>query len=431
MTIVQRAKIAKQAGITLSAVSGEMKNDALKTIARELKNQKEIIFEAGKKDLENARADNLPNPVIKRLVFDENKLNDVISGIEQLINLEEPVGKTLLSTQLSDGLDLYRVSCPIGVIGVIFESRPDALVQISTLCLKSANAVILKGGSEAKNVNKALFDVIYSASIKAGIPEGWAVLAQSRDDVAEMLKLSDCIDLLIPRGSNEFVKYIMDNTNIPVTGHSDGICHLYIDEFADVDKAVKITVDSKTQYVAVCNAVETLLIHENIANDFLPKIFMKFENKVELRGDENVMKILPNIKKADEADWSSEYLDYVLSIKIVKNLDEAIEHINKFGSGHTDSIVSENTENIKKFMLLVDSACVFSNCSTRFSDGHRFGFGAEVGVSTGKIHSRGPVGLDGLLIYKYKLLGNGHIVADFADKKAKFTHVPLNKNCPL
>ncbi|MDR0303598.1 MAG: glutamate-5-semialdehyde dehydrogenase [Chitinispirillales bacterium] len=431
MTIAQKAEIAKQAGITLSAASGEMKNNALRTIVQELKNQKEKIFEAGKRDVENARTDNLPNPIIKRLVFDENKLYDVISGIEQLINLDEPVGKTLLATQLSDGLDLYRVSCPIGVIGVIFESRPDALVQISTLCLKSANAVILKGGSEAKNINKALFDVIYSASIKAGIPDGWAVLAESRDDVTEMLKLSDYIDLLIPRGSNEFVKYIINNTNIPVTGHSDGICHLYIDEFADVDKAVKITFDSKTQYVAVCNAVETLLVHENIANDFLPKILKEFAGKVELRGDENVMKILPSIKKANNNDWTSEYLDYILSIKIVKNLGEAIEHINKFGSGHTDSIVSENLENIKKFMLLVDSACVFGNCSTRFSDGYKFGFGAEVGVSTGKIHSRGPVGLDGLLIYKYKLLGNGHTVFDFANKKTEFTHIQLNKNCPL
>lgn len=430
MSITQEAKIAEQAGILLSAADGDTKNNALKKIARELENQKERIFEAGRKDVENAYADNLPNPIIKRLVFDENKLSDVISGIEQLVNLEDPVGKTLLATQLSQGLDLYRVSCPIGVIGVIFESRPDALVQISTLCLKSGNAVILKGGSEAKNINKVLFDIIYTASVNAGIPDGWAVLAETRDDVVEMLKLSDYIDLLIPRGSNEFVKYIMNNTNIPVTGHSDGICHLYIDEFADLEKAVKITVDSKTQYVAVCNAVETLLVHKDIAKNFLPRIYKEFENKVELRGDENVCEMLPDIKKAVNDDWATEYLDYILSIKIVGNLDEAITHINKFGSRHTDGIVSENPENIHKFMQLVDSACVFSNCSTRFSDGYRFGFGAEVGVSTGKIHSRGPVGLEGLLIYKYKLFGSGHTVSDFADKKSKFTHVALNKNCP-
>jgi glutamate-5-semialdehyde dehydrogenase len=427
VSIIERAKKAKEAGIKISAKSSEKKNNALTAIMIDLDKRKNEIFEANKIDIENAIKDKLTDPIIKRLKFDENKLNDVISGIEQLINLENPVGKTLLSTELANGLELYRVSCPIGVIGVIFESRPDALVQIATLCLKSGNAVILKGGSEAKNTNKILFDIIYEASIIAGISENWAVLAETRDDVSEMLKLSDYIDLLIPRGSNEFVKYIMDNTNIPVTGHSDGICHLYIDESADIEKALKIAVDSKTQYVSVCNAVETLLAHKNIAKDFLPKLAEKLKEKnVELRGDENVLKILPNIKLATQEDWATEYLDYILSIKIVDDLDEAIAHINKYGSGHTDSIASENKDSVHKFMQLVDSACVHHNCSTRFSDGFRYGFGAEVGVSTGKIHSRGPVGLDGLLIYKYKLFGNGDIVADFAEHKRKFTHKKLD-----
>lgn len=423
MSITDYAKSAKKAQIILSAIGGEAKNAALKTIAEELEENKNRIFEANLRDLQEGEKSGLPDPVIKRLKFDEEKLNSVISGIEQLIKLEEPVGKTLLATELADGLNLYRVSCPIGVIGVIFESRPDALAQIAALCLKSGNAVILKGGSEAKHSNKALFDVIYSAGIKAKIPEGWAVLAESRSDVSEMLKLSDCIDLLIPRGSNEFVKYIMDNSNIPVTGHSDGICHLFIDESAQIDKAIKITVDSKTQYVSVCNALETLLVHKNIAESFLPKICEKLKEKgVEIRGDEKTRAIIDFAKAASDEDWTSEYLDYILSVKIVENIDEAIEHINKYGSGHTDVIVGENLKNTEKFMDLVDSACVHHNCSTRFSDGFRYGFGAEVGVSTGKIHSRGPVGLDGLLIYKYKLFGSGDTVADFAENKRKFTH---------
>jgi len=422
MTIIDHVKSAKEAQIALSAIDGEAKNTALKTIAEALEKNKNLIFEANLRDLQAAKSDNLPDPIIKRLKFDEEKLNSVISGIEQLIKLEEPVGKTLLATELAEGLDLYRVSCPIGVIGVIFESRPDALAQIAALCLKSGNGVILKGGSEAKHSNKALFDIIYNAALKAKIPDGWAVLAESRDDVAQMLKLSDYIDLLIPRGSNEFVKYIMDNTNIPVTGHSDGICHLFIDESAEIDKAINLVVDSKTQYVSVCNALETLLIHAQIAEKILPELCKKLKEKgVELRGDEKTLKIC-DIKPATADDWASEYLDYVLSIKIVENLREAIEHINKYGSGHTDVIVGENKENVKTFMDLVDSACVFHNCSSRFSDGFRFGFGAEVGVSTGKIHSRGPVGLDGLLIYKYKMFGNGDIVADFAEHKREFTH---------
>ena len=423
MNIIDGAKSSKRAQIILSAMDGKVKNNALKAIADELEKNKSLIFENNLRDLKDGEKNNLPAPIIKRLKFDEEKLNFVISGIEQLIKLEEPTGKTLLATELAQGLNLYRVSCPIGVIGVIFESRPDALVQIAALCLKSGNGVILKGGSEAKYSNKVLFDIISATSAKAGIPQGWAVLAETRDDVAEMLKLSDYIDLIIPRGSNDFVKYIMNNTNIPVTGHSDGICHLFIDETANIEKAMNITLDSKTQYVSVCNALETLLVHEKAAERFLPKACEKLREKgVELRGDEKAREIVSDMKDAVEKDWESEYLDYILSIKIVENLDEAIEHINKYGSGHTDGIVSENAENVKKFMDLVDSSCVFHNCSTRFSDGYRFGFGAEVGVSTGKIHSRGPVGLDGLLIYKYKLFGNGDIVADFEEHKRKFTH---------
>lgn len=296
-------------------------------------------------------------------------------------------------------------------------------MQISTLCLKSGNAVLLKGGSEAENTNNILAEIISQASKDAGLPAGWLQLLHTRQDVAEMLAMSEYIDLIIPRGSNEFVRYIMNNTDIPVLGHADGICHIYIDAEADLDMAVKLAVDSKCQYVAVCNAVETMLVDEKIAQTFLPKVKTALEQKgVELRGCEKTVSII-EVQPAGEQDWASEYLDYILSVKVVAGLDEAIEHINKYGSGHTDSIVTENKEKAEKFMELVDSGNVFWNASTRFSDGFRYGLGAEVGISTNKIHARGPVGLEGLTIYKYKLLGTGQIVADYCGENAKkFTH---------
>jgi glutamate-5-semialdehyde dehydrogenase len=361
--------------------------------------------------------------LLKRLKFDENKIADVCAGIESLIKLEDPVGKTISGTELDKGLELYKVSCPIGVIGVVFESRPDALVQISTLCLKSGNAVLLKGGSEAQQTNRILAEVISQAGEKAGLPKGWIQLLETREDVAEMLAMDEYIDLLIPRGSNEFVRYIMENTNIAVLGHADGICHVYIDGDADVDMAVRIAVDSKCQYVAVCNAAETILVDDKIAKDFLPKVKTALEAKnVELRGCEKTASII-EVKPACEEDWSTEYLDYILSIKVVAGLDEAIEHINRYGSGHTDSIVTADKDKADRFMQLVDSGNVFWNCSTRFSDGFRYGLGAEVGISTNKIHARGPVGLEGLVIYKWKLVGTGQVVADYSDSGAKqFSH---------
>ncbi|MBN2271199.1 MAG: glutamate-5-semialdehyde dehydrogenase, partial [Sedimentisphaerales bacterium] len=362
-------------------------------------------------------------PLLKRLKFDEAKLSDVCEGIESLIRLPDPVGQVISATELDTGLDLYKVSCPIGVIGVVFESRPDALVQISTLCLKSGNAVLLKGGSEAVNTNRILSRIIAEASEKAGMPEGWTQLLETRQDVAEMLSQDEHIDLIIPRGSNEFVRYIMDNTNIPVLGHAEGICHVYVDGDADLDMAVDIVVDSKCQYVAVCNAAETLLIDSKIAQEFLPEVKAALDQRnVELRGCEKTAEII-DVKPATEEDWSTEYLDYILSIKVVAGLDEAIDHINRYGSGHTDAIVTANREAAEQFMSLVDSANVFHNCSTRFSDGFRYGLGAEVGISTNKIHARGPVGLEGLVIYKYKLRGTGQIVAGYSGQNARpFTH---------
>ncbi len=421
MEIAQKAETAKQASISLAAVKTELKNKALDAIAKAIEKQKEQIIAANKTDLTAAEKNKLPSPLLKRLKFDEKKINEVCAAIESLIKLDDPVGKILAVTQLDDGLELFKVSCPIGVIGMIFESRPDALVQISTLCLKSGNAVLLKGGSEAANTNKILAGIIEQAA-KDYLPDGWIQLLQTREDVAAMLKLDEYIDLIVPRGSNQFVKFIMDNTNIAVLGHADGICHVYVNADADIEMAVKITVDSKCQYVAVCNAAETLLVDDKITKEFLPKVKAALEKQgVEIRGCEKTRKII-DVKEATEEDWRTEYLDLILSIKIVSGIDEAIGHINRYGSKHTDAIVTGDKEKAEKFMDLVDSACVFWNCSTRFNDGYRFGLGAEVGISTNKIHARGPVGLEGLMIYKWKLLGKGQTVEDYSIGKKQFRH---------
>ncbi|HIJ51549.1 MAG TPA: glutamate-5-semialdehyde dehydrogenase [Planctomycetes bacterium] len=423
MSIAETAAAAKDASIQLSAVKTAVKNNALTIIADTLRQRSDHITAVNEVDMEDAKKSQLAEPLLKRLNFDEGKIESVCAGIESLIKLDDPVGKTITATELDEGLQLYKVSCPIGVIGVVFESRPDALVQISTLCLKSGNAVLLKGGSEAEKTNNILAKIICEAGEKANLPEGWLQLLHTREDVAEMLGMDEYIDLIVPRGSNEFVRYIMNNTNIPVLGHADGICHVYIDGDADLEMAVNIAVDSKCQYVAVCNAAETMLVDEKIADVFLPMVKKAMDEKgVELRGCEKSASII-DVKPASEQDWSTEYLDYILSIKVVAGLDEAIEHINQYGSGHTETIVTADKKKAEKFMELIDSANVFWNCSTRFSDGYRYGLGAEVGISTNKIHARGPVGLEGLVIYKWKLFGTGQITADYTGPDAKkFTH---------
>lgn len=431
MNISEMAQSAKEAALKLAACDSTLKNKVLEQIAQTLEQNKEAIIRANQEDLKRSQQENLAVPLLKRLKFDETKLADVAAGIRSLIKLEDPVGKTSLATELDLSLELYRVSCPIGVIGIIFESRPDALVQISTLCLKSGNSVLLKGGSEASATNRILTELIIKATQMAGIPQGWINLLETRDDVNEMLKLDQYIDLIIPRGSNEFVRYIMDNSRIPVMGHADGICHCYVDAEADLEMAVRIAVDSKTQYVAVCNAMETLLVHQQIAPEFLPLLKKAMDEKnVELYGCHEVREII-EANPATEKDWRTEYLDYKLSIKVVESLTEAIGHINCYGSGHTDGIVTKNQANAVQFLNLVDSGNVFWNCSTRFSDGFKYGFGAEVGISTSKLHARGPVGLEGLLSYKYKLIGSGQVVDDYAQKKLSFDHKTLNKDCPV
>jgi glutamate-5-semialdehyde dehydrogenase len=418
---------AKQASIKLAALKSGQKNAALSKIAEMLWNRREEIVKANLNDMTRSKKEGLSLPLMKRLKFDEDKLKDVIDGIRSLVQLEDPVGRTMLSTELDDGLKLYKITCPIGVIGVIFESRPDALVQISTLCLKSGNSVLLKGGSEARETNRILADILDESSREAGMPDGWINLLETRSHVNEMLKMDEYIDLIIPRGSNEFVRYIMDNSRIPVMGHADGICHCYVDKHADLDMAVKVVVDSKTQYVAVCNALETLLVHEDIAGSFLPVLKEQLDKKnTTIYGCPGTQEIIP-VEQASEEDWRTEYLDYKVSIKIVKDIEEAINHINTYGSGHTDSIITWDISEAEHFMDMVDSGNVFWNCSTRFSDGFRYGFGAEVGISTNKIHARGPVGLEGLVIYKYKLIGHGHIVEDYSNRTKTFKHRKTNE----
>jgi len=426
MTITERAAAAESASIRLAATKTEAKNAALNQIAKALQDRSSEIVAANREDLEAAQREDLAAPLLKRLKFDEAKLADVCAGIQSLIKLDEPVGKTLAAIELDEGLELYRVSCPIGVIGVVFESRPDALVQISTLCLKSGNGVLLKGGSEAARTNRILAETIAAASEADGLPAGWIQLLETRQDVTEMLALDEHIDLIIPRGSNEFVRYIMSHTNVPVLGHADGICHVYVAADAELEMATRLVVDSKCQYVAVCNAAETLLVDAAIADEFLPMVKGALEeNQCRLKGCQRTHAII-DVEQAGDDDWATEYLDLVLSVKVVDGLDEAIDHINRYGSGHTDAIVTADRDKAETFMNLVDSADVFWNASTRFSDGFRYGLGAEVGISTNKIHARGPVGLEGLVIYKWKLYGKGQTVAQYAGPNArKFTHKKL------
>ncbi len=423
MDMQQTASKAGEAAIRLAAIRGELKNRAIAEIALALKDNRADIVKANRMDLKRSERENLAPQLLKRLRFDEAKIDEARRGLESLAGLEDPVGKNLRAMELDKGLELFQVTCPIGVIGVIFESRPDALVQISSLCLKSGNSVLLKGGSEAAETNRVLAGLIVDASLRVGIPEGWLGLLETREDVTGMLAMDEHIDLIVPRGSNAFVRHIMENTNIAVLGHADGLCHVYVDRKADLDQALRITVDSKCQYAAVCNAAETLLVHQGIAAAFLPKAKEVLEaGGVELRGCDRTRELIDVIPARDE-DWRTEYLELILSIRVVDGLDQAVEHINRYGSGHTDVVVTADRERGLRFMNHVDSADVFLNCSSRFSDGFRYGLGAEVGISTNKIHARGPVGLEGLVIYKWRLFGDGHVVADYTGENARrFTH---------
>ncbi len=433
MNAQESAKRAKDVALQLATLSTATKNRALEAIADALIEHREHILEANRYDVTQAtrlvERGVLAKPLLDRLKLTEHKVLDMATGVRSVAGLPDPVGQTLSTIELDTGLVLTQMTCPIGVIGAIFESRPDAVPQIASLCWKSGNAVIMKGGSEAQASNRVLGQLIRDAvaSVDASCVEAIQMI-ETREDVYALLALDEYIDLFIPRGSNAFVGYIQEHTRVPVLGHSEGLCHAYVDQHADLARAVAVCYDAKVQYPAVCNAIETVLVHRQIAQTFLPMLASVYcKAGVEMRGCAATRAILSNVLEATVEDWDTEYLDLIVSLRVVDSLEEAIAHINQHGSGHTDTILTEAPEAATQFLEQVDSATVMHNASTRFADGFRFGKGAEVGISTNKTHARGPVGLDGLVIYKYRLVGQGHVVADYVGAQARpFTHRPLN-----
>ncbi|MBW4634956.1 MAG: glutamate-5-semialdehyde dehydrogenase [Iphinoe sp. HA4291-MV1] len=420
LNLIAVAKKTRLAALKLAVLSTEVKNQAIEAIAQALESAKDDILQANVADCEISAAEGIAKPLYKRLQLDEHKLRDAITGVRDVGKLSDPVGAVQIHRELDQGLILKRVTCPLGVLGVIFEARPEAAIQIVTLAIKSGNGVILKGGKEATRSCEAIVKAIKQGLSQTAVNPDTVQLLTTREETLELLKLDKYVDLIIPRGSNSFVRFVQENTRIPVLGHADGICHLYVDKAADIEKAIAITVDAKTSYPAVCNAIETLLVHTDIARKFLPKVAEVLQKlNVELRGDEQTQKILPNIAAATEKDWETEYSDLILSMRVVDSLEDAIAHINDYGSKHTDAIITEDADAAQTFLALVNAAGVYHNCSTRFADGFRYGFGAEVGISTQQMPPRGPVGLEGLVTYKYQMTGNGHIVATYTGANAK------------
>lgn len=422
----QRIRDLRASSKRLAASRQEERNALLLAMAENLRTAYPVIASANQEDVRSARENGQKESLIKRLVFSQEKLEASLAGLRQVAQLDDPIGKVKQRRLLDTGLLLEQVTFPIGVIGMIFEARPDALIQIVSLCLKSGNGIILKGGREAQRTNTALVEVIKQSCASSTLGDAWLTLLESHGDVDQILGMEDEIDLLIPRGSNQFVKYVMEHTSIPVLGHADGICHLYIDEKADLDKAVEIAFDSKTQYPAACNAVETILVHQKVAKKVLQPLARRLaEGNVVIHGDSVVCSCIQAIPY-EQGDWEREYLQNEVNIHVVDSLQQAIEHIEEYGSHHTDAIVSEDSQAVRTFFTQVDSADVFANCSTRFSDGYRFGLGAEVGISTAKIHARGPVGLEGLMSTKYLVRGTGQVVSTYAGAVPKpFLHQEL------
>lgn len=427
MTIRETAHALRLASPALAVSTLDVRNAFIAALGKELEIHKDEVFAANREDMADAQKQGLAATVQKRLRYDEGKLQESLAQLSSLEQLSDPIGVTQLARELDEGLVLRRVSCPIGVIGVIFEARPDALIQIGSLCIKSGNAAILKGGKETQRTNRALFALVQAALGEAGLAQDVLALAESHEEIDELLGCEGDVDLLIPRGSNAFVSYIMNHTKIPVMGHSAGVCHVYVDLSADQDMAARIVVDAKTQYPAVCNAAETLLVDAPIAEEFLAKAARALAEKgARLRASGEALAILskvsgiPEVEPMGEDEYGTEYGDYVMSCKVVDGVEGAVAHINRWGSHHTDSIVATDDAAAAYFQQRVDSAGVYRNCSTRFADGFRYGFGAEVGISTGKLHARGPVGLEGLETYKYLLEGEGHIVEDYATGAKQF-----------
>ena len=423
--LLEKANQVRLASIKISQTENQDRIAALNSMADCLEKHSNEILDANYEDVSRAKNKGISKALLSRLKLSQEKLNLGIEGVRKVGNLSDPVNQIQIKKELSKGLILERKSVPIGVLGVIFESRPDAVMQITSLAIRSGNGVILKGGSEANLSNISIVNALQEGIQKSGLDENSICLLTNRKDSMAMLNLEKQINLIIPRGSNDLVKFIQENTKIPVLGHADGICHLFIDSEANLEMALKVSLDSKIQYPAACNAIETLLIHKDIAPSFLEEAIPLFKsNAVKLIGDKQSVELGVDFVASFE-DWETEYLDLILSIKIVEDLDQAIAHVQKFSSKHTDGIITENLINANKFMNEIDSAGVFHNCSTRFADGFRYGFGAEIGISTQTLPPRGPVGLEGLVTYKYFLKGGGNIVDDFSSGRATYTHKDL------
>jgi len=401
----------KEASRIIATLKGEIKRKVLKEMADALQNSAEIIINENAKDLNYAKENNLSSALIDRLYLDEKRIASMADALRDIASLKDPVGRVIDGWVLDNGLRIEKVKIPIGVIGIIYESRPNVTSDAAGLCFMSGNACILKGGKEAMHSNTAIINILREVLEKNSLPKDAVSLLPdySREGVYKLIQEDKYVDLIIPRGGEKLIKFVSENSKVPVVKHDKGLCHIYIHKDANIDEAVKISVNAKVQRPGVCNAVETLLVDESVKNEVLPKIKAEMEKEgVELRGCEKTLEVI-NVNKATEDDWNTEYLDKILSIKVVKDLNEAIEHIEKYGSGHSDSIITENYSASEEFLNRIDSACVYVNASTRFTDGGEFGFGAEVGISTNKLHARGPMGIDDLTTYKYKIYGNGQI----------------------
>lgn len=427
-SLPQLAADARAAALTLAKMSAENRSLALELIAKTLDDSRDEILAANQRDLNHARemvaAGSLGEAAYARLKLTDSKLATMIAGVRDVQKLPELVGQPQFVRELDQGLILERRTCPLGVLGIIFESRPDAVTQIVALALKTCNSVLLKGGSEALESCQALVKAIHRAL--GGIPDfplACVQLLTTRAEIQALLALDHDVDLIIPRGSNSFVRYVQTHTRIPVLGHADGICHLYVDRAADLQMAARIAVDAKVQYPSACNAIETLLVHQDIAATFLPHVAQALQSQgVTLRGCEETRQWIP-VDPATEVDWQTEYGDLMLSIRVVPDMSAALEHIQTYGSRHTEGVVTQDPDVAERFLNSVDAAGVFHNASTRFADGYRYGFGAEVGISTQKMPPRGPVGIEGLVTYTYRLRGSGQIVADYGGAEGRsFTH---------
>jgi glutamate-5-semialdehyde dehydrogenase len=423
--LLQRAASVRSSAMALGQLSDRERRLALEAMAEALERHRDQILEANHRDLTAAHAEGLSSALVARLRLDAPKLDGAITGVHQVAALADPLGRRQLHTELDQGLVLERVTVPLGVVGVIFEARPDAVMQIASLAIRSGNGALLKGGREAIHSCTAILEALRAGLAASPVNPSALELLTSREESLALLRLDGLVDLIIPRGSNALVRFIQSNTRIPVLGHADGICHLYVDAAADPQQALRVALDSKTQYPAACNAIETLLVHEAIAPVFLPPAIAAFQTAgVELRGDSQAQAL--GIKQpASDADWRTEYSDLILAVKLVRDLDAALAHIARYGSRHTDAICTTDATAADRFLRAVDSAGVYLNCSTRFADGFRYGFGAEVGISTQTLPPRGPVGLEGLVTYRYRLRGDGHIAADYARGICRFTHRSL------